>query len=334
MTEEKREGRAEALLRRLHFHPAHLIAGIVLLITGISMAISFTMLVYYEETAWRLRIPETFDAFAGSRDCKMEIQFLMGPFASSENDRQHYYWGFSSDMYPAIIMIPGELPEEYQKLLDFSYGDSDEIAPPIVVRGRSLPIENVDLADYANDFYTAMWNLDEMDRNEFYETVATHYLDATELHGLEKLPPYQKSLALLLPAAGILGGIYECRRFWKQVKLEKARLRMLTSDEIALVKQQLENAEEFAPGSRVYVTPDFVVTGSCQFSIVPLNFIASCEEVEHYLVATTCDGIAHILMAGRRGKKEQPSCFYLLKNRINSEIETRRAEKNSFENQE
>ena len=105
MTEEKCEGRAEALLRRLHFHPAHLIAGIVLLITGISMAISFTMLVYYEEAAWRLRTPETFDAFENSRDCTIRIQYLMGPFAISENDKQHYYWGFNSDMYPAIIMI-------------------------------------------------------------------------------------------------------------------------------------------------------------------------------------------------------------------------------------
>ncbi len=330
MTEEKCEGRAEALLRRLHFHPAHLIAGIVLLITGISMAISFTMLVYYEEAAWRLRTPETFDAFENSRDCTIRIQYLMGPFASSENDKQHYYWGFNSDMYPAIIMIPGELPEEYQKLLDFSYGDSDEITPPIDVRGRSLPIENVDLADYANDFFTAMWSLDEMDRNEFYETVATHYIDATELHGLEKLPPYQKSLALLLPAAAILAGVLECLRFRKQVKLESTRLKQLTPDEVALVKQQLENAEEFAPKSRVYVTPDFVVTGNCQFSIVPLDFIASCEEVEHYLVATTYDGIAHILMAGKRGKKEQASIFYLLKNRINSEIEARKAVKNGF----
>ena len=155
-TEDKYRDQTDAILKRLRFHPAHLIGGIALLIVGITLAFSFAMLVWYADMNYARREPEAFDAFSDSRDCAVKLQFLVGPFASTQDDKQSFYWGYSRSMEPYMIMFQGDLPEACENLIQFTLGTELGNPPePVTVRGSSVEIENTDLYDFALEYHSA-----------------------------------------------------------------------------------------------------------------------------------------------------------------------------------
>lgn len=315
-TEDKHRDQTDVILKRLRFHPAHLIGGIVFLTAGISLAFSFAMLVWYADFAASRQTPAEFDAFEDSRDCAVQLQFLLGPFASSQDDTRNFYWGYSPAMSPYMIMFEGDLSDECKGLLDFSLGDQNMVPPnPVTVRGRSVEIDNTDLYDFALEYHTALWPGEELDRNGFKETVGTHYLDTVVHHGLGRFPWYGASLIILLPAILIMAGIVECVRFGRQCGREEKRLSVLGTEELAAARKQLEGASEYAPPSKVYVTADFLITGNYQFDVIPFGRIENCERVGRFLIVTTEDGMAHIVMADRKSRG-LPTSLDFLKNTI------------------
>lgn len=295
-------------MERLGFRIGRLVAGIAILAAGIGFAIGFALLVWYNGVYSGMTVPAAFNPFAESRDCAATIQLLAGPFASSQDEKQNFYWGYDLLMEPYIILFTGELGEECQALLDYTYSmEADEVPEPVTLRGRSVAIENTDIYDYALEFYTSMWGTGPADRNDFKQVLGTCYLDTTELTSLQRLPWHGRVLVFLIPAALCFKGIQEVRKFVLQKKRERARLARLSEWELGQAVRQLGSTSEFEPGSAVYVTADFVITGNCQFDIVPFGRIVSLEETGSYLIAVTADGSAHILLsAGRRRPSDLP----------------------------
>lgn len=300
---------------RLRFRIGHLLAGIVCLSAAVSFIIAFSLLAWYDGIHAGNTAPEPFDAFKESMDCSVRIQLLAGPFASTQDDKQSFYWGYGMMMEPVILLFTGELPETCRALVEYTHNPGVAESPkPVTIRGRSVAIENTDLYDYAQEFYCSMWGLDPMERNEFKQTVAACYLDSAERTWLKKLPWYGSLLVFILPAAFFMTGFSECRRFIIQKKLERKRLSALSEEEMQSAVQQLAVALEFEPGSRIYLTADYVITGNYQFDIIPYERITSIEETGGYLIAVTDVSMAHIILSSGRKKLNRISWLNRLKN--------------------
>lgn len=292
----------------LPFRFGRLLVGIACLLAAVSLMISAVLLTLYDAVRSVNVIFEPFNAFTENRDCSVTIQYLAGPFASSHDDKQNFYWGYGLMMEPYIICFTDELPEACSALVEFTSGLDMTVPPePVIIQGRSFSIENTDLYDYAMEFYQTMWGLDEMDRNEFKETVASCYLDYGRRNWIQRLPWYGAVLAFLLPLVCFTTGIRQCRGFWMQKKRENARMARLSAVEKQMAAAQLENSSEFEPGSRIYLTRDFVITGNYQFDIIPYDQITSLAETGGYLIAVTADGMAHIILSSGRRKLSQIS---------------------------
>lgn len=321
---ESREGMKR--MERLQCGVGRLVAGTAILAAGIAFAVGFALLVWYYGVHSRMTLPAAFDPFAESRDCSVTIQLLAGPFASSQDEKENFYWGYGVMMEPYIILFADGLPADCQALLDYTYSMGEEAPPdPVSLRGRSVTIENTDIYDYALEFYTNMWGSGPADRNGFQETLGTCYLDTKELGSLQKLPWAVRVLVFLIPFGLCLCGVRVLREFALQKKRERARLSSLSEAEMSRAVCQLGNAEEFEPRSGVYVTTDFVITGNCQFDIIPLSRILSVEETGSFLIAVTADGAAHILLSAGRRKPSELSWAVRLKRTLEEIIRYRQA---------
>lgn len=305
----------------VRFRISRLLVGIACLLAAVSLVIAAALLTLYDAVRSENVTPEPFDAFTENRDCSVTIQFLAGPFASSYDDKQSFYWGYGQMMEPYIICFTDGLPENCSALLEFTSGP-DLTAPPepAVLQGYSVSIENTDIYDYAMEFYQAMWGLDGMNRNEFKETVATCYLDYGKRNWIQRLPWYGTVLAFLLPLVCLTTGIRQFRGLWIQKKRENARMARLSAVEKQMAAGQLENSTEFEPGSRIYLTRDFVITGNYQFDIIPYDRITSLAETGGYLIAVTADGMAHIILSSGRRKLSQISWLEHLKRVLEDKI--------------
>lgn len=306
MTYEEEVPEGVKRMERLRFHIGHLLAGIALVSVGIAIVISAVLLFRYEEMHSRVTVPAAFNPFEESGGCSVQIQFLAGPFASSQDEKQNFYWGYGPMMEPYVILFTGGLSEGCQKLLDYTYSqESDAVPEPVTIKGRAVTIDNTDIYDYALEFYHNMWQSEELDRNSFKETLGTCYLDATERHGLKKLPWYGIILVFVCPMVFLIAGLVELKRYRMQLKREEARLSSLSEGEKLRALRQLETASELEPGSKIYLTQDYLITGNYQFDMIPYETIGALEETGNYLIAVTVDGIAHIILSSRRKRLNQ-----------------------------
>lgn len=308
-------------MERLRFRIGHLLTGIACLSVAVALIIGSVLLNWYDGIHSQRVSPEPFDAFRESRDCSVQIQLLAGPFASSHDDKQNFYWGYGMMMEPVIICFTGELPGPCAALLEYTGGlEVTEAPDPVLLRGRSAVIENTDLYDYAMEFYQTMWGLAPMDRNEFKETVAVCYLDTQERSWIQKLPGPGAVLVFLLPAVFFVLGIWQCKSFQLEKKRERQRIACLRDGEMAAAVRQLETATEFEPRSRVYLTTDFVITGNCQFDIIPYDQIVSLEETGGFLIAVTKDGMAHFILSAGHKRLSQLSWLTHFKRALEDKI--------------
>ncbi|MCI6454535.1 MULTISPECIES: hypothetical protein [Hungatella] len=306
---------------RLRFRIGRLLTGIACLSAAAAFIIAFSLLAWYDGIHTRNTAPEPFNAFQESRDCSVDIQLLAGPFASTQDDKQTFYWGYGLMMEPVMVLFTGELPEECRALVEYTHNPGiTEIPEPVTIRGRSVSIENTDIYDYALEFYQTMWGLAPMERNEFKQTVASYYLDSAKQTWLKKLPWYGTLLVFFLPVVFFVTGFSECRRFAVQKKREQKRLSVLSEEEMQTAVRQLAGASEFEPRSRIYVTADYVITGNYQFDIIPYARITSIEETGGFLIAVTGDGAAHILLSSGHKKPDRISWLNRLKKVLEEKI--------------
>ena len=148
---------------RLRFRIGRLLTGIACLSAAAAFIIAFSLLAWYDGIHTRNTAPEPFNAFQESRDCSVDIQLLAGPFASTQDDKQTFYWGYGLMMEPVMVLFTGELPEECRALVEYTHNPGiTEIPEPVTIRGLSVSIEYTDIYDYALEFYQTMWGLAPM----------------------------------------------------------------------------------------------------------------------------------------------------------------------------
>lgn len=275
-------------------------AGAALLLLGLSAALSFFMLdglarQMYEEEQENAAV---FDSSEPAGYSYIKLQYLTGSFAEHVKNEDNYYFGFDYRFTPYLISIRGGLTEELQQLIDYTYGDGSGDAPEAVnVYGYGVPIES-ELLGYARDSYSAMWEETRLPvtMEELSGIVGSYYLDTVPRTYLQQHP-----LALLfyvIPAAMLAAGALFTASYGKRIRAQKRRLSGFYED-LDAADREFASAAEYVKGSRIYLTPHFIISASYQFEIIPYRRIRRLEHSGGLLIAVTEDGYAHIVAGGR-----------------------------------
>lgn len=291
-------------MNRLRYWDIRLLAGILCLMMGLTAALSGALLGQvarqnYEE---ELKTPAPFDPLAPNGYSYVRLQYLTGIFVENVKSTDRYCFGFDFMFRPYIIAVRGELPKELQELMDYTYSDGDQTPPdPVDVCGYGEAIKT-ELMGYARESYSLMWEETQlpMTMEEMSGIVGDYYLDTVPRTFLKQYP-----MALLFYAVPIL--LLACSflcllSYVRRIRAQSRRLRGHDED-LAAADRELMEASEYRKRTRIYLTEHFIVSGSCQFEVVPYERLRQVEYQAGVVIGVTGDGYAHILAGGRRCRR-------------------------------
>lgn len=111
----------------------------------------------------------------------------------------------------------------------------------------------------------------------------------------EDLTGAAASVVFYLPRVVLAAGFMALFFFIRRVAERRARLEGLDAERLELADRELEQAEAFAEGAKVYVTPHFLISGDYQFDIVPWADIERTYYAGDLLAVSTTGQKAHVV---------------------------------------
>lgn len=279
-----------------------LMAGILLLILGLSSALAGLMLDQEARRGYReeqnLAVP--FDSSEPGGYSYVRLQYLTDSFAEHVKSEENYYYGFDFMFRPYIISMKGHMPENLMALMDYTYGDGLSEPPPAVdVCGYGRPIVP-EMLGYAREYYSQLWEETQLPitMEDLTQIVGNYYLDTVPRTYLEQYP--WSVLFYVIPALILVLGGNRLFRYFRGLKAQRAGL-FGRPEELRAADLELQHTDEAVKGSRVYLTEHFIVTSFYRFDVIPYTFVDRMEASGGFVIAVTRDGYAHIVSGGRHG---------------------------------
>lgn len=279
-----------------------LVAGILLLIFGLSCALAGLMLDQDARRGYReernLAVP--FDPSGPGGYSYVRLQYLTDSFAEHVKSEENYFFGFDFMFRPYIISMKGHVPDNLTALIDYTYGDGLSEPPPAVdVYGYGRPIVS-EMLGYAREYYSQLWEETQLPitMEDLTQIVGNHYLDTVPRTYLEQYP--WSVLFYVVPALILILGGIRLFRYFRGMKAQSAGLSG-RPDGLRAADLELQCTDEAVKGSRVYLTEHFIVTSFYRFDVIPYTCIDRLETSGGFVIAVTKDGYAHIVSGGRHG---------------------------------
>ena len=105
------------------------------------------------------------------------------------------------------------------------------------------------------------------------------------------------SAAYYLPRLVLAAGLMALFFFIRRVAERRARLEGLDEERLRRADEELAGTEPFAPGTAVYLTEHFLITGDYQFDVVPWEDIERTYYAGDLLAVATTGQKAHVIAA-------------------------------------
>ncbi|MBS6954849.1 MAG: hypothetical protein KH230_16640 [Enterocloster asparagiformis] len=135
------------------------------------------------------------------------------------------------------------------------------------------------------------------------------------------------SAAYYLPRLVLAAGLMALFFFIRRVAERRARLEGLDEERLRRADEELAEAEAFAPGTAVYLTEHFLITGDYQFDVVPWEEIERTYYAGDLLAVATTGQKAHVIAAHAEQKAWVKELEAEIENRIARAAQTRARDK-------
>ena len=255
----------------------------------------------------------TFDPFAGQKqtdtsasspvnDAKkysqLKVEYLSDPFAVSSDKTISYCIAIDADYYPYIVGLKTDSMDQYQALIDYTYGDSKTVPPTVILKG--LPEDKSDaLNQLSVDAINSFYDNDLATTANIKELLGSSSLNTTKtLSG-----DYSVSIAciVLCAAAVILVGILVN----SQINHKKRILQLLTrltEHDFMNIDQELSSPSTICMNKKnLYITSNYLISKLPVLDFIPLNKIThvygyiSADPIQKRqgVVVVTEDGVEH-----------------------------------------
>lgn len=103
------------------------------------------------------------------------------------------------------------------------------------------------------------------------------------------------SVVFYLPRVVLAAGFMALFFFIRRMAERRARLEGLDAERLQLADQELAEAEAFAEGAKVYLTPHFLISGDYQFDIVPWADMERTYHAGDLLAVSTAGQKTHVV---------------------------------------
>ncbi|MDO5415749.1 MAG: hypothetical protein Q4F29_00995 [Lachnospiraceae bacterium] len=286
---------------RLRYLEKRLYAGIACLVLGISSLSAGFLLCHIAKQNYEkeLKNPGMFDSFSDNGYCSAHLQYLTEYFAEHVKEGYRFYFGFDLASQPYVICMAGEVPEDLQSLIDYTYGtDEMKLPEPVEIAGFCEPLDT-EIMGFARDSYSQLWKGSQLpiSANQLSEWIGSYYLDIRP-RGFWEQNPWAVQL-FFIPGLVLTAGVFFLIRYGMKIRDQKKRTADL-DELLPLADQELVEQEEFIKGVPVYLTEHYLITASYYFDLIPYDRITRVLESGGYLLAVTPDERAHIVAVKKR----------------------------------
>ncbi len=321
-TQKRKFSLSEKMTKMIYFRRS-LLAGALCLLLGVSSLISgfFLYALLQQEYEEQLGHPNYFDSSAATGYSTVSLQFMTDSFAEHVQEGYLLYFGFDTSLKPVIFSVEGDLPEDLQALLDYTYDLEAEDPGLISIQGFSRPL-NSEIMGFARESYSKMWDEKEqlpISAQELSSMVGEYFLD-TRPSTFQKENGWAMGI-FFFPLLFLASGMILLLRYRKELIRCQGRMASFTPW-ILQADQELSSAAPVKKGLPLYLTEHYLITAVYYFNIIPYAKISYLSENLDILMAEMEDGGNHIVIERFKCRRQYAS----LKEELEARVRTARRE--------
>lgn len=201
-------------------------------------------------------------------------QYFSDPFASNSDNTINYCIAIDAKYYPYIAAISADDMEQYQELIDYTYGDSSALTAdaPAAVTMKGMPQKIDDkLGEAAVEALNIFYGQEVVDTTNYSEMIGTLYLNTT------KIPEINYStLAVCIVLTAALIFVY-AKTIIPQNKYRKQHqdiLDTLSDSDLLKIDQELKELSSTSYDKQnLYITANYLISKATSLDIIPINEI-------------------------------------------------------------
>lgn len=224
-----------------------------------------------KEAEWQKKNVKEFNPVSGGDVYSKVVPELLSYEFAEGYDKTDYCFVVDADYYPYIVAIDSEDMEQYDALLQYTYGQSEDL-PDVTLTGMPVLIDD-ELKEYAVKYFNTFWGSDEVDEDNFDEVFGYYYLDTAQQ------PKGDASMLIVTAIAAVVFLFI----FWI-VGRGNAKQRAKSNAMIAQYENQMERVDQeinsltavWKKQLNLYLTEHYLVSGARNgFVLLPWGEIAS-----------------------------------------------------------
>lgn len=315
-TQKQKFSLSEKMTKMIYLRRS-LIIGAACLLFGLSFLFGgfFLYDLLQQEYEEQLNHPNYFDSSSPTGYSTVSLQFMTDSFAEHIQEGYLLYFGFDPTLNPVIFCVEGELPEELQALLDYTYDLEAEDPGIVSIQGFSRPL-NSEIMGFARESYSKMWDEKEqlpISAQELSSMVGEYFLD-TRPSTFQKENGWAIGI-FFFPLVFLAAGMILLLRYRKELIRCRARMASLTPW-IIQADQELSGALPVKKGLPLYLTQHYIITSVYYFNIIPYARIRYLSENLDILMAEMEDESSHILIERFKCRRQYAGLKEELETRI------------------